>query len=130
MTSPGCTKAMKDAVSKAFAVRGFVGHHNIRAFMTRADGVVHLLGELHRKKRTAEAAELAVRAFDHSDGGCHREGSGGLTPSWATLMRIRCSIASRSNERKGSKCRVLFSDYELTIDEAGMPAGVKMIRRV
>jgi uncharacterized Zn finger protein len=60
---PQDIKAMKDAVNKAFTVRGFVGHHNIRAFMVRADGVVHLLCELHRSKRAAEAAALAGYAL-------------------------------------------------------------------
>ena len=71
---PSGLKAMKDAVNKAFAVRGFVGYHNMRAFVARADGVAHLLRELLRSKRTAEAAELAgyamrrgIAAYERTD---------------------------------------------------------------
>ncbi len=71
---PSDLKAMKDAVNKAFAVRGFVGHHDMRAFIARADGVAHLLRELLGKKRAAEAAELAgyamrrgIAAYERTD---------------------------------------------------------------
>jgi len=71
---PQDLKAMKDAVNKAFAVRRFVGYQNMRAFIARADGVAHLLRELLRGKRTAEAAELAgyamrrgIAAYERTD---------------------------------------------------------------
>lgn len=60
---PQDIKAMKDAVNKAFAVPGFVGHHHMRAFIARAGGIAHLLRELLRSKRLAEAAELAGYAM-------------------------------------------------------------------
>ncbi|TAK85426.1 MAG: hypothetical protein EPO20_10400 [Betaproteobacteria bacterium] len=60
---PQDIKAMKATVNDAFAVRGFAGHHHMRALFARADGVVHLLRELLRNKRTADAAELAGHAL-------------------------------------------------------------------
>ncbi len=71
---PQDIKAMKDAVNKAFAVRGFVGYRDMRTFIARADGVAHLLRELLRSKRTTEAAELAgyamrqgIAAYERTD---------------------------------------------------------------
>jgi uncharacterized Zn finger protein len=71
---PQDLRTLKDAVNKAFAVRGFVGYQNMRAFVARADGVAHLLRELLRGKRFAKAAELAgyamrrgIAAYERTD---------------------------------------------------------------
>jgi len=55
--------ALKAAVGKAFAVRGFVGYQNMRACLARVDGVEHLLRELSRSKRASQAVELAHYAL-------------------------------------------------------------------
>jgi len=72
--SPPDIKAMKDAVNKAFTVRGFVGYRDMRTFIARTDGVAHLLRELLGSKRAAEAAELAgyamrrgIAAYERTD---------------------------------------------------------------
>ncbi len=56
-------KAMKDAVRKALAVRGFVDYHGMRAFIARADGVANLLRDLLKDRRAAEAAAVADYAM-------------------------------------------------------------------
>ncbi len=60
---PQNLKAMKHAVNRAFAVRGFVDYRNMRAFIVRAESVMHLLRELLRDGRALEAAELAGYAM-------------------------------------------------------------------
>lgn len=60
---PQNLKAMKDAVNRAFAVRGFVDYRNKRTLIVRAESVVHLLRELLRGGRAMEAAELAGYAM-------------------------------------------------------------------
>lgn len=60
---PQNLKAMKDTVNRAFAVRGFVDYRNMRAFIMRAESVVHLLRELLRDGRASEAADLAGYAM-------------------------------------------------------------------
>jgi uncharacterized Zn finger protein len=100
---PQNIEAMKDAVNKAFAVRGFAGHHHMRTLFARADGVVHLLRELLRSKRTAEAAELAghalrrgIAAYERSDdsGG----GFGEMLHQLAALHLETCRAAKPDPE--------------------------------
>lgn len=76
---PSDLKAMKEAVRKALAVRGYVDYHGMRTFIARADGVADLLRDLLKDRRAAEGAALADYAMrrgivayektDDSDGG-------------------------------------------------------------
>lgn len=75
---PQNLKAMKDAVHRAFAVRGFVDYRGMRAFNMRAESVVHQLRELLRGGRAKEAAELAGYAMRRGIGAYGRtDDSGG-----------------------------------------------------
>lgn len=84
---PQNLKAMKDTVNRAFAVRGFVDYRNMRAFIMRAESVMHLLRELLRSGRAMEAAELAGYAMRRGIGAYGRtDDSGGAFGE--TLRRL------------------------------------------
>jgi uncharacterized Zn finger protein len=133
---PQDLKAMKDAVNKAFAVRGLVDYRNMRAFIARADGVVHLLRESLRSKRAAEAAELAGYAMrrgiaayeriDDSDGGF-----GETLHQLAALHLEICRAAKPEPEAFGKNLFELqllddwgffkFEDYAPLLEKKGLP---------
>ena len=132
---PQDVKSMKDAVNKAFAVRGFVDHQHMRAFIARADGVAHLLRELLRNKRTAEAVELAsyamrrgIAAYERTDdsGG----GFGETLHQLAALHLEICSAAKPESEAFGKNLFELqllddwgffkFEDYAPLLGKKGL----------
>lgn len=132
---PPDMKTMKDAVNKAFAVRGFVGYQNMRAFIARADGVAHLLRELLRNKRAAEAAELAgyamrrgIAAYERTDdsGG----GFGETIRQLAALHLESCRAAKPEPEAFGKSLFELqllddwgffkFEDYAPLLQKKGL----------
>lgn len=107
---PRDVKAMKDAVNKAFAVRGFVGHHNMRALIARADGIAHLLRELLRGKRTAEAAELAgyamrrgIAAYERTD-----DSGGGFGETLHQLAALHLQICRAAKPEPEAFGKSLF----------------------
>ena len=132
---PPDLKTMKDAVNKAFAVRGFVGYQNMRAFIARADGVAHLLRELLGNKRAAEAAELAgyamrrgIAAYQRTDdsGG----GFGETIRQLAALHLESCRAAKPEPEAFGKSLFELqllddwgffkFEDYAPLLGKKGL----------
>jgi uncharacterized Zn finger protein len=76
--APADPKALKEAVRRAFAVRGFVDYRGMRAFVARAESIAHLLRERLEGGGAAvlEIADYAMRRglaayerVDDSDGG-------------------------------------------------------------
>lgn len=72
--APVESKALKEIVRRAFAVRGFVDYHGMPTFITRAESVAHLLRESLAAGRAAQALELAdyamrrgVAAYERTD---------------------------------------------------------------
>lgn len=57
--APGDPEALKEAVRRAFAVRGFVSYDGMRALLARAESVAQLLRDLLASGRAAQALELA-----------------------------------------------------------------------
>jgi hypothetical protein len=126
---------MKDAVNKAFTVRGFVGYHDMRAFIARADGVAHLLRELLRSKRAAEATELAgyamrrgIATYERTD-----DSSGGFGETLHQLAALHleiCRAAKPEPEAFGESLFELqmrddwgffkFEDYAPLLDSKGL----------
>lgn len=107
---PQDIKAMKDAVNQAFAVRGFAGHHHMRALIARADGVVHLLRELLRSKRTAQAAELAgyalrrgIAAYERTD-----DSGGGFGELMHRLAALHLEICCAAKPEPEAFAKDLF----------------------
>ncbi len=107
---PPDLKAMKDAISKAFAVRGFVDYQHMRAFIARADGVAHLLRESLRSKRTAEAAELAsysmrrgIAAYERTD-----DSGGGFGETLRQLAALHLEICRAAKPEPGAFGKNLF----------------------
>lgn len=132
---PADLKAMKDAVNKAFAVHGFVGYRDMRTFIARASGVTHLLRQLMRKKRVAEAAELAgyamrrgIAAYERTDdsGG----GFGETLHQLAALHLEICRAAKPEPEKLGKSLFELqllddwgffkFEDYAPLLGKKGL----------
>lgn len=132
---PPGIKAMKDAVNKAFAVRGFVGYHDMRAFIARADGVLHLLRDLLRNKRAAEAADLAGYAMRRGIAAYERidDSGGGFGETLHQLAALHleiCRAAKPEPEAFGKNLFELqmlddwgffkFEDYALLLGKKGL----------
>jgi uncharacterized Zn finger protein len=107
---PSDLKAMKDAVNKAFAVHGFVGYRDMRTFIARADGVAHLLRELLRSKRAAEAAELAgyamrrgIAAYERTD-----DSGGGFGETLHQLAALHLEICRAAKPEPEAFGKSLF----------------------
>lgn len=103
-------------------------HGFVSAFLARqtgfGDGDLEIffkaLEDMFDHDRSAARGEMATRGlivFQHDSelGGAHAH-------SLFDRVRIR--------RKEGVEVPRAFSDYEISIDESGMPAGVKMIRRV
>ena len=105
--APADPQALKEAVRRAFTVRGFVDYHSMRAFVERAGSVTHLLRGLLESGWAAQALELADYAMrrglavydrtDDSDGGF-----GELLREIAGLHREACRAARRAGEAPGA----------------------------
>jgi uncharacterized Zn finger protein len=61
--APAEPEALKEAVRRAFAVRGFVSYDGMRALLARADSVAQLVRDLLASGRAAQALELAEHAM-------------------------------------------------------------------
>jgi uncharacterized Zn finger protein len=107
---PPDIKAIKDVVNKAFTVRGFVGYRDMRTFIARADGVAHLLRELLRSKRAAEAAELAgyamrrgIAAYERTD-----DSGGGFGETLHQLAALHLEICRAAKPEPAAFGKNLF----------------------
>ncbi|MGH8675170.1 MAG: SWIM zinc finger family protein, partial [Burkholderiales bacterium] len=132
---PSDLKAMKEAVRKASAVRGFVDYHGMRTVIYRADAVADLLRDLLGKRRAAEAAELAgyamrrgIAAYEETDdsGG----GFGDTLHRIAALYLDACRAAKPEPEALGKNLFELlmldqwgffkFEDYAPLLEKKGL----------
>ena len=106
----------------------YVSHGFISAFLAKQTGfseedlelLWQSLEHMFEHDRSAARGEMATRGlivFKHDSelGNAHAH---------SLFDRVKIK------RKEGVEVPRAFSDYELTIDEAGMPAGVKMIRRV
>ena len=105
---PSDMKAMKSAVNAAFAVHGFVSRQHLRALIARTDGIAHLLRGLLRRKRAAEAVELAnyamrrgIAAYQRSD-----DSGGGFGDTLHQLAALHLKIcrAAKPEPEAFGKC--------------------------
>ncbi len=107
---PQNLKAMKDAVNRAFAVRSFVDYRNMRAFIMRAESVMHLLRELLRAGRAKEAVELAgyamrrgISAYSRTD-----DSGGGFGETLRRLADLHLEICRAARPETGAFAKDLF----------------------
>lgn len=133
--APADPKALKEVVRRAFAVRGFVDYHGMRAFVARAEPIARLLRELTASGRAAQALELADYAMrrglaayertDDSDGGF-----GELLHEIAVLHLDACRAARPAGEVPGAALYELqmldqwdffdIADYAPLLDKEGL----------
>jgi len=103
-------------------------HGFVSAFLAKQTGFgdadldlfLKALEDMFEHDRSAARGEMATRGlivFKH-------ESELGNAHAHSLFDRVKIK------RKEGVEVPRAFSDYELTIDEAGMPAGVKMIRRV
>lgn len=102
--------ALKAAVDKAFAVRGFVGYQHMRAFLARADGVEKLLRELLRGKRAAEAIELAHNALRRGIAAYERidDSSGAFGENLRRLVALHLDVCRAAKPEPEALGKQLF----------------------
>ncbi|MEX2150637.1 MAG: DUF6880 family protein [Steroidobacteraceae bacterium] len=107
---PQNLRSMKDAVNRAFAVRGFVDYRNMRAFNTRAESVVHLLREMRRSGRAKEAAELAGYAMRRGIGayGKTDDSGGGFGETLRRLADLHLEICRAAKPEPVAFASALF----------------------
>lgn len=128
-------RALKDAVRRAFAVRGFVDYRSMRAFMARAESVAHLLRQVLASGRAAQALALADYAMRRGLAAYVRvDDSGGsfgeLLRGLAALHLEACRAARPAGEAAGATLYELqqldewgffgIADYAPCLDERGL----------
>jgi uncharacterized Zn finger protein len=101
---------LKAAVNKAFAVPGFVGYYNMRAFLARAEGVEKLLCELLKVKRPADAVELAHYALRRGIAAYKRidDSGGAFGENLRQLAALHLEICRAANPEPEALGKQLF----------------------
>lgn len=133
--APAEPEAQKEVVRRAFAVRGFVDYHGMRAFIARAESVAQLLRDLLASGRAAQAVELAgyamrrgIAAYEQTDDS--NGGFGEILRDIAALHLEACRAARPGGEASGAalyKLQMLdqwgfldFADYAPLLDKKGL----------